>query len=137
MVKVFIMYKLKPQIDMKDYYEFSINLDKKVTGKQPGVYKFEAYKILGAEDGVITYQIVEVLEVESVEAFKKVLVSKEIEEVEKRYKELVDLSTERILYGEIIKWNVYKQIMLKIDLSTCRVNTHGLCLWVFTLQKFK
>ena len=80
MVKVFTMYKLKPEVDFKDYLDFSAHLDQKVTPSQPGVYKFEVYKILGAEGGEIIYQIIEVAEVES---FKKVLASKEMEKVEK------------------------------------------------------
>ena len=103
MVKVFTMYKLKPEINIKDYLEFSINLDQKVTPKQPGVHKFEVYKILGAEDDKIIYQIVEAIEVESLETFRKVLASKEMEKVEKKYNELVDQSTVKMIYGEIIK----------------------------------
>lgn len=103
MVKVFAMYKLKPGIDIKDYLDFSINLDQKVTPKQPGVHKFEVYKIFGAEDDESIYQIVEVAEVESFEAFKKVLASKGMEKVEKKFNELVDQSTVKMIYGEIIK----------------------------------
>lgn len=103
MVRVFIMGKLKEGTDYKDYLDFSINLDQKVTPNQPGIRKFEVYKIIETEGDKNIHHVVEVIDVESVEILKKVLASKEMEKVEKRYYELVERDTEKILYSEIVK----------------------------------
>ena len=40
MIKVFVMYKLKPGVSLEDYWKWSIEVDQKITPFQPGVYRF-------------------------------------------------------------------------------------------------
>lgn len=103
MQKVFVMYKLKPEVSIEDYRKWSVSLDQKVTPFQPGVYRFEVYTIEGAEKGESPYQIVEDIEVESFEQWQKIVNSKAMKEVIETWSNYGDESTLKVIYGKKVK----------------------------------
>lgn len=103
MQKVFVMYKLKPEVSIEDYRKWSVSLDQKVTPFQPGVYRFEVYAIKGAEKGESPYQIVEDIEVESFKQWQKIVNSKAMKEVIETWSNYGDESTLKVIYGKKVK----------------------------------
>lgn len=103
MQKVFVMYKLKPEVSIEDYRKWSVSLDQKVTPFQPGVYRFEVYAIEGAEKGKSPYQIVEDIEVESFEQWQKIVNSRAMKEVIETWSNYGDESTLKVIYGKKVK----------------------------------
>jgi len=103
MKKIFAMYKLKSGISLKEYSEWSINTDQKITSAQPGVLRFEVYSIKRKEGEDFPDQIMEVIEVDSIEQWGKVTSSKAMSKVMETFKNYADESTVKLLYGEKIE----------------------------------
>ena len=103
MQKVFVMYKLKPEVSIEDYRKWSVSLDQKVTPFQPGVYRFEVYEIEGAEKGESPYQIIEDIDVESFEQWQEVVSSEAMKEVVTTWSNYADESTLKVIFGKKIK----------------------------------
>ena len=99
MTNLFIMYKLRPDVKMEDFMEFSRNRDRPLVLKQDCVHKFDVYEMKGSRAGVVHFDIVEHLQVESWEEFKKL---SDLEEVKKNgieFKKHVDTDTVKVLHG--------------------------------------
>jgi hypothetical protein len=103
MQKVFVMYRLKPGVDIEEYRKWSISLDQKVTPFEPGVHRFEVYEIEGAEKGQSPYQIVEDIDVESWEEWQKTMNGEGMKEVIETWGKYGDESTLVMIYGKKIK----------------------------------
>ncbi len=103
MQKVFVMYRLKPGVDIEEYKKWSIGLDQKVTPFEPGVHRFEVYEIEGAEKGQSPYQIVEDIDVESWEQWQKTVNGPGMKEVIETWGKYGDESTLVVIYGKKIK----------------------------------
>ena len=103
MQKVFVMYKLKPDVTLEQYREWSVRLDQKITPFQPGVIRFEVYEIKGAAEGESPYQIVEDIEVDDWETWQKVSTGEGMKEIADTWGQYGDESTLTIIYGDKIK----------------------------------
>ena len=103
MQRIFIMYKLKPEVNINEYRNFSINLDQKITRNQPGVIRFEVFEIKGSEKGEIPYAIVEDIDVENWDEWQKVVNSKEMQPVVEEWSRLADESSAITIFGDKIK----------------------------------
>lgn len=102
MVRIFVMYKLKPETSVEDFKKFSKELDHKVTPRQPGVRSFDTFAITGAEKGQPPYHIIDVLEVNSFDQWLKVAGSDGMKPVFEQWNKLADESSVLTIYGEKI-----------------------------------
>ena len=103
MQKVFVMYKLKPGVDIRKYLEWSRTVDQTTTPFQPGVYRFEVYQMKGAEKGELPYQIIEDIDVESWEAWQRAVTGPGMAQVVKQWEDYGDASSVVMIYGDKIK----------------------------------
>ena len=104
MQKVFVMYKLKPGVKLEDYWQWSLEMDQRITPSQPGVIRFEVYVIRGAAGGGESpYQIVEDIEVDDWETWDKVANGPGMKPVADTWGQYGDEATLTIIYGDKIK----------------------------------
>ena len=103
MQKVFVMYKLKPGVDVQKYIEWSKTVDQTTTPFQPGVYRFDVYRMKGAEKGESPYDIVEDVDVDSWEAWQQAVNGPGMAKVVKDWDQYGDGSTLVAIYGDKIK----------------------------------
>ena len=98
--KVIVLYKLKQGVSLKEYCEWSLQVDQRLTPAQPAVNRFEPHVVIGGEGGGEKYAIFEDLEVESWEAWQKALTSEEMKPVVEGWPKVADESSLVIVYGK-------------------------------------
>ena len=103
MQKVFVMYKLRPGVSIERYMEWSRTVDQVITPFQPGIQRFEVYRIKGAEKGQSPYDIVEDMEVDSWEAYQETVAGPGMARVVKDWNELADPNSAVVIFGDKIK----------------------------------
>jgi uncharacterized protein (TIGR02118 family) len=101
--KVFVMYKLKPGVDPREYVEWSKSVDQTTTPFQPGVYRFEVYQIKGRDGGDSPYDIVEDIDVESWEAWQQTVAGPGMAKVVTDWNNYGDADSLVAIYGDKVK----------------------------------
>ena len=70
MPKVIVLYRLRPGISKSEFEQWSRDVDQKVMIRQPGVTRYEIYRIEGAHDGSPAYDYAENIDVEDWEQWQ-------------------------------------------------------------------
>ena len=103
MIRLVALYNLKAGTSIKDFKKFAMEVDQKITPKQPGMYSWEAIEIKGTEGDGPAYQIMEIITVESWEVWQNILESDAMKPVTEGWSEYGDGSSVLSIYGDIIK----------------------------------
>jgi uncharacterized protein (TIGR02118 family) len=101
--KVFVMYKLKPDVDINEYIDWSKTTDQTITPFQPGVYRFEVYQMQGALEGDSPFDIVEDIDVDSWEQWQETNNGPGMAQIVKDWDRFGDASSLVMIYGDKIK----------------------------------
>ncbi len=103
MHKVIAMYDLKKEVTPKQYKDWLINVEMKITPNLPNIHSFEVVEVKGNDEEGKAYAIVENFTVDSYKIWKKAMASGAMKEIASSWGNYADESTLKILHGEIIK----------------------------------
>jgi hypothetical protein len=98
--KVIVLYRLKQGVSLREYCDWSLQVDQRLTSAQPAVNRFEPYVAIGGEGGGEQYTIFEDLEVETWEEWQRTLATAEMKPVVEGWPKLADESSLVIVYGK-------------------------------------
>ncbi len=103
MQKVIAMYDLKKGITLKQYKDWLINVEMKVTPTLSDINSFEVVEVKGKDGAGKTYTIIEDFTVDNYEVWKKAMASDTMKNIASTWRNYANDATLKILDGEIIK----------------------------------
>lgn len=92
-VRVFTFYKLRPNVDIEEFKEWSRTVDQPTCHRMTACHRFEVFIVKGEASGKDAYDVIEDIEVESWEDWQATLVSKEFAQVAEEWPRFGDESS--------------------------------------------
>ncbi len=89
MPKVFAFYSLKPGVSKEDFEEWSRDVDQKTMIQQPGVRRFEVYRVNGAIAGDASFDFVEDIDVDDLDEWRSMTEREEVQPLIAPFEEMV------------------------------------------------
>ncbi len=100
MPKVFAFYSLKPGVSREQFEEWSREVDQKVMIQQPGVTRFEVYRVEGAMAGAASFDFVEDIDVDDLDEWRSMTEREEVQPLIAPFEEMVEADQMVMVFGD-------------------------------------